>query len=71
MGGVVGEGRKRAEREKRKERKKKGRKEKKNNITYNWDLKSKDKIWLKINVKIKMRQVLRSTNMPLFGRVHE
>ena len=36
-----------------------------------WDLKSKDEIGLKFNVKIKLRQILGSTNMPLFGRVHE
>ena len=39
--------------------------------TYNWNLKSKDKIGLKVNVKIKVGQILGSTNMPLFSRVHE
>ena len=33
-------------------------------------LKSKDKIELKINVKIKLRQILGSINMSLFGKVH-
>ena len=41
------------------------------NITCNWDLKSKDKIGFKINVKIKLGQILESTNMPLFGRVYK
>ena len=36
-----------------------------------WNLKSKDKIGLKLNVKIKLRQILGSTNISLFGRVHE
>ena len=34
-------------------------------------MKSKDKIRFKINIKINLEQILGSTNMPLFGRVHE
>ena len=40
-------------------------------ITYNWNLKSKNKIGLKINVKIKLGQILGSTNMSISDRVHE
>ena len=41
------------------------------NIKCNWDLKSKDKIELKINVKIKFRQILGSTQGILPFHIHK